>query len=140
MSSLRILCLHGYTQNGPSFSAHIGGLRKLLRTSGKIGETNFEFEFLDGPHLATPSWMTDDWGENRRQKAKAWWNAEDANTIIDGGDEGEEEVAAKVYAGFERSFELARARISSGHIDGLFGFSQGVCFASILAKACASEL
>jgi len=66
--------------------------------------------------------------------------AEDANTIIDSGDEGEEEAAAKVYAGFERSFELARARISSGHIDGLFGFSQGVCFASILAKACASEL
>lgn len=45
MTQLRILCLHGYRQNGNMFREKTGSFRKLLKKHVA------EFVFIDAPHL-----------------------------------------------------------------------------------------
>ena len=45
MTPLRILCLHGYRQNGTMFREKTGSLRKLLKKHVA------EFVFIDAPHI-----------------------------------------------------------------------------------------
>lgn len=45
MTSLRVLCLHGYRQNGTMFREKTGSLRKLLKKHVA------EFVYIDAPHL-----------------------------------------------------------------------------------------
>jgi len=45
MTLLRILCLHGYRQNGNIFREKTGSLRKLLKKHVA------EFVYIDAPHL-----------------------------------------------------------------------------------------
>lgn len=45
MTLLRILCLHGYRQNGNMFREKTGSFRKLLKKHVA------EFVFIDAPHL-----------------------------------------------------------------------------------------
>jgi hypothetical protein len=45
MTLLRILCLHGYRQNGNMFREKTGSLRKLLK------KYVVEFVYIDAPHL-----------------------------------------------------------------------------------------
>lgn len=45
MKPLRILCLHGYRQNGTMFREKTGSLRKLLKKHVA------EFVFIDAPHI-----------------------------------------------------------------------------------------
>ena len=42
---LKVLCLHGFTQNAEAFRARTGSVRKNLKS-------RIEFVFLDGPHSA----------------------------------------------------------------------------------------
>lgn len=45
MTGLRVLCLHGYRQNGTMFREKTGSLRKLLKKQVA------DFVFIDAPHL-----------------------------------------------------------------------------------------
>ena len=45
MTPLRILCLHGYRQNGHMFREKTGSLRKLLKKQVA------EFVYIDAPHV-----------------------------------------------------------------------------------------
>jgi hypothetical protein len=45
MTGLRILCLHGYRQNGNIFREKTGSLRKLLKKHVA------DFVYIDAPHL-----------------------------------------------------------------------------------------
>jgi len=45
MTLLRILCLHGYRQNGNMFREKTGSLRKLLKKHVA------EFIYIDAPHV-----------------------------------------------------------------------------------------
>ena len=45
MTSLRVLCLHGYRQNGHMFREKTGSLRKLLKKQVT------EFVYIDAPHV-----------------------------------------------------------------------------------------
>jgi serine hydrolase FSH1 len=45
MTQLRILCLHGYRQNGTIFREKTGSFRKLLKKHVA------EFVYIDAPHL-----------------------------------------------------------------------------------------
>lgn len=45
MTLLRVLCLHGYRQNGTMFREKTGALRKLLK------KYIVEFVYIDAPHL-----------------------------------------------------------------------------------------
>lgn len=45
MTGLRILCLHGYRQNGTMFREKTGSFRKLVKKQVA------DFVFIDAPHL-----------------------------------------------------------------------------------------
>jgi hypothetical protein len=45
MTGLRVLCLHGYRQNGNMFREKTGSLRKLLKKHVA------DFIYIDAPHL-----------------------------------------------------------------------------------------
>ncbi len=45
MTGLRVLCLHGYRQNGHMFREKTGSLRKLLKKQVA------DFVYIDAPHL-----------------------------------------------------------------------------------------
>ncbi len=45
MTGLRVLCLHGYRQNGNMFREKTGAFRKLLKKHVT------EFVYIDAPHL-----------------------------------------------------------------------------------------
>ena len=47
---MRILCLHGYAQNGQFFRSRTGGLRKAIKPAA-------EYVFLDAPYKATASFL-----------------------------------------------------------------------------------
>ncbi|GMG20987.1 unnamed protein product [Ambrosiozyma monospora] len=44
-----VLCLHGFAQNGPTFSAKASGIRKMLKKSG------YHTVFINGPLKLTPA-------------------------------------------------------------------------------------
>ena len=92
MSKARVLCLHGYAQNGAFFRQRIGSLRKALKSV--VEEVcrratlrrralclhrahppllrGWQFVFVDAPFPATASFL----GEmpEERGEALGWWN------------------------------------------------------------------
>jgi hypothetical protein len=99
---VRILCLHGYTQNGSVFKNKIGSTRKLLRS-------HCEFIFVDAPFLS---------GDIEEQRS--WWNTK------------EKPSASVNYEGFPSALrEIAKIVIENAPIEGLFGFSQGSTAAAL---------
>lgn len=120
--SLRVLCLHGYLQNGDVFKQKTGSLRRVLK--------GCEFTFLDAPHIAEPfpdsvggrGWWTS--GENQQRKEGEAWVRPAQSFACAGFDEG-----------------VAHARSScadiaqDGHgFDGVLAFSQGCAVASMLLR------
>lgn len=61
-TSKRILCLHGYQQNGDMLRARTGAWRKALHQT--------ELVYIDAPHAA--------------QSGFTWWNASDDGTCYEG--------------------------------------------------------
>ena len=50
---LRVLCLHGFTQNGETFRQRTGSIRKQLKKK-------IDFVFIDAPHDASRAFGDDD--------------------------------------------------------------------------------
>eukprot|EP01052_Picozoa_sp_SAG31_P002765 SAG31_NODE_99_length_25388_cov_12.710507_21_plen_249_part_00 len=82
--SIRVLCLHGYTQNGSVFKKKLSGLERAV-IAQLPGAT---FVFPTGPHEADASWVTklDDADRAAADAAgvsgcRAWWvhNEKDEN-------------------------------------------------------------
>jgi len=63
MTLLRILCLHGYRQNGSMFREKTGSFRKLLKK--QVGE----FVFLDAPHLISTQEETNEQDSNASNRS-----------------------------------------------------------------------
>jgi hypothetical protein len=130
MSKLRILCLHGFTSNG-SLHAH------QARHITKALSSDFDFLFPYGPHevglstqmdLSNPS--TKAWSEYVSAISaaghRAWWFARDPNPDFNepGG-----------FHGLQQSIEHLGDLIQrTGPIHAIWGFSQGACFAGMLAS------
>ncbi|OLL23641.1 hypothetical protein NEOLI_004172, partial [Neolecta irregularis DAH-3] len=109
---MRILCLHGYTQSGPTFRQKIAALTKPLE---KLGH---EFIFPTAPHVL---FLSDTAGESspaEQIEAYGWWT-----------------VREEKYHGLRTSLEFILDLISDdAPFDGVIGFSQGACIASILTS------
>ena len=113
---MRILCLHGYGQNGEFFRMRTGALRKALKA---------EYHFMDAPFAARASFITDDAdGANGRGPALGWWDFE-----------GDRAATSYRYIGLERTLQEVRQTIETeGPFDGILGFSQGATLAALLCK------
>ncbi|KAI9297480.1 FSH1-domain-containing protein [Neoconidiobolus thromboides FSU 785] len=115
MSKLRLLMLHGYTQNKNVFEKKCGALRKSLKN-------HCEFQFIDAPFELTD-----------KEEIKKY----SGNSI---GDENEKQLAwfirnSNVYDGLDESVDYLLKFINeNGPFDGILGFSQGGIMASIISK------
>ena len=114
-STHRILCLHGYGQNGEFFRARTGALRKALKSA--------DFHFIDAPFEARASFISADAdGANGRGPALGWWDFE-----------GERPATSARYVGLDRTLDEVRSTIETdGPFDGILGFSQGATLAAML--------
>jgi hypothetical protein len=121
---VRILVLHGFTQSATAFSKRLGALRK---TCGK----DCDFVFLDGPLILTPADTQQFFAEARDAghqepvdpslAPRAWWRA-DANYTK--------------YLHFDETLKSVGEYLTkqAEPFDGVFGFSQGACFAGLLTS------
>ncbi|XBW35724.1 hypothetical protein QEN19_001294 [Hanseniaspora menglaensis] len=115
----KILCLHGFLQNGKMFSEKSSGIRKLLK------KENIHLDYLDGPITLTKTdlpFVIDDekWAAIEEQDTnKAWFYHFDQSHKID----------------IHPALNLVKTYIEeNGPYDGIMGFSQGAALASILVN------
>ena len=112
---LKLLCLHGYAQNGQFFRERTGAVRKQLKSV-------CEFTFLDAPRPATGEFLGQI-DEATRGAPLGWYNTRDGNRP----------ALSSAYAGLDESLELIRQTCQrQGPFDGVLGFSQGATLAALL--------
>ena len=113
---LNVLCLHGYRQSAESFKSKTGSFRKFCKNYAN-------FHYIDAPHLAKP--MKE--GDEEVSDQKSWWFNKD-----DGSFKGTNQSGPAI--GFEESLKVVEEAWKSGNYQGLMGFSQGSCFASVIVS------
>jgi hypothetical protein len=123
---LRVLCLHGYGQDGETFRAKSGSVRKDLKKF-------VEWTFVTSPHLIDPSAPTmvghpdHQPGVDGAPPGRFWWDFT---------------VETRTMLGLDESIAfVTRVCEEQGPFDGVLGFSQGAGFAALLlAKMQRGEL
>ncbi|XP_037948773.1 esterase GA18864 [Teleopsis dalmanni] len=121
---LRVLCLHGYRQNGDAFKSKLGSFRKHV---GKYAD----FVFIAAPHLAAALEMSPD---NTQEDQRSWWANKD-----DGSFKGTNKNGPAI--GFQQSLRLVEETwTNQGPFQGLLGFSQGACFVGLICGLAKKKL
>lgn len=126
---LRILALHGYTSNAYILDRRLGAIRKACKNiadfivvNGPIRVepiTSLSSQDLDAPSDRSSS-IANDPNIPIEEQPRAWWRAN--------------EETGK-YAQFDETLQYLSNEIEkNGPFDGVFGFSQGACFAAIIAS------
>jgi len=108
--SLKLLALHGYSQNGAVFRDRSGGFRKPLK---KLGA---ELLYVDGPFGCTAQ-GEDEVEADADLEKRAWWR---------GGSRQE------TYVGWPESRAALSSTWQRERCDGVLGFSQGAAAAAML--------
>ncbi|KAJ1781193.1 Family of serine hydrolases 3 [Coemansia sp. RSA 454] len=103
---LRVLCLHGYTQNGQTFRDRMGPFRRSLKRT-------LDPVFITAPHIAT-EFQPD--SKEEASESRAWWNRS--------GNVWSETVQSVRF--------IHKVMRDAGPFDGIVGFSQGSGMAAIL--------
>ncbi|KAI9502649.1 serine hydrolase FSH, partial [Coemansia spiralis] len=116
-SMLRVLCLHGYTQNAQKFRDRTGPFRRNLKR-------RLEMVYVTAPLQATefqsaPASDASDAADGGDGPSAAWWNRTSPSDTWDG---------IKQSTRF-----LVQVMAEQGPFDGIVGFSQGSGMAAILA-------
>eukprot|EP00927_Polykrikos_kofoidii_P019121 TRINITY_DN18916_c0_g1_i1.p1 TRINITY_DN18916_c0_g1~~TRINITY_DN18916_c0_g1_i1.p1 ORF type:complete len:305 (+),score=40.82 TRINITY_DN18916_c0_g1_i1:99-1013(+) len=130
---LRVLCLHGYVQNGSIFRNKTGSVRKAMK--------GCEFVFLDAPHSAVGAFPDNAAADFDAADADAdgvgprgWYHAGE-NATLQPGQPWVRPAMATICDGWEVSISNARAEVrSQGPFDGVFAFSQGCGVAAALIR------
>lgn len=123
VDKLRVLCLHGYRQNGDSFKSKLGSFRKQLNKYA-------DFVFVTAPHqvpteIALEPDQTDKSADDQQ---KSWWFNHDNGTFKGTNQNGP-------AFGFEESVRLIeKVWKEQGPFHGLLGFSQGACLVGLLCS------
>ncbi|XP_029956980.1 esterase OVCA2 [Salarias fasciatus] len=120
MPPLRVLCIHGYRQNGASFREKTGALRKLLKK-------HVELVYLTAP-LSVPPEVTDKESE-AEEDSRGWWFSDVQARSFSARQECEESL------GLDQSVATVREAVKAqGPFDGILGFSQGAAFVAVLCS------
>ncbi|KAI9471124.1 Ovarian cancer-associated protein 2 [Coemansia sp. RSA 989] len=106
--ALRVLCLHGYTQNAQKFRDRTGPFRRSLKRM-------LDLVYVTAPHTAADFDFADT--EDTNGPAAAWWNRSSSSPW------GEVEASVRF---------LNRTMRAHGPFDAVVGFSQGAGMAAIL--------
>ena len=141
---LRVLCLHGFTQNGETFRQRTGSIRKQLKKK-------IDFVFIDAPHDASGAFGDDDASAlgtaGDGVGPRAWWlvgenasaSVAAARAALDGDDDPSTSSTSPVRPVQSRQMRgwddaaaaIAAAVESHGPFDGVLGFSQGASAAAL---------
>ncbi|KAM0798344.1 serine hydrolase FSH, partial [Usnea florida] len=144
---LKILMLHGYTQNPTLFRAKTRALEKALHKPFPAAH----LAYVPAPHRLAradiPGYNTttsnkvpsgkivDEKGEEEEEEEEAlgWWRRKDYDIMADGV--GKEVRTEVVYSGIEVGLAVVAECIrAEGPFDGVIGFSQGAALAAMVAS------
>jgi predicted esterase len=120
--SIKVLMLHGYTQNGPLFRAKTRVLEKhLLKAFSSVS-----FTYPTGPlqlqATDVPGFDSTSAADPADVEAYGWWRRSDTSNPPE-------------YSGLDRGLEtIAKVLESEGPFDGVIGFSQGAALAAMVAS------
>lgn len=122
--SSKILCLHGFLQNGKVFSEKSSGLRKLLK------KANVHLEYIDGPVVLEkkdlPFEVEDDkWAEIVDAGVNRAWFYHDS--------------VSKNLDLTEAISTVVKHIKENGPYDGILGFSQGAAVSTIISNTVQSQ-
>lgn len=110
---LKVLCLHGYRQNGQTFRERTGSLRKILKKHA-------ELVYITAPNKVEPL------EEDKSADQRGWWFSTKDDTFS-------ATEKSDVNPGYEESLDvIAEAVKEQGPFDGLLAFSQGAAMAAII--------
>ncbi|XP_071111444.1 esterase OVCA2-like [Haliotis cracherodii] len=115
---LRILCLHGYRQNGQTFRERTGAFRKITKKHA-------ELVFITAPNIV-PSGKGSEDEESSHSDERGWWfsHEDDSYSAQD---------VSECCKGCDESVEMVkRSILEQGPFDGILGFSQGACMLSLI--------
>lgn len=130
MAPLRVLCVHGYRQNGGSFREKTGALRKLLKKQ-------VELVYLSAPHgvrqgCSEEAPEKEDGsapGPGGDEDSRGWWFSDVQARSFSAQQQCEESL------GLDESVAVVREAVQvQGPFDGILGFSQGAAFVAILCS------
>jgi len=140
-AALRVLCLHGYVQNGTIFRQRTGSLRKAL--GSRVGS----YHFVDAPHSAAGAFpetsssaaVGDEGAERGEAQApeeldvRGWWNSGE-NAAATATSEGWVRPSqSKRAVGVDASLSLLVETLrKDGPFDGILAFSQGAAMGALL--------
>jgi dihydrofolate reductase len=120
--SIKVLMLHGYTQNGPLFRAKTRVLEKhLLKAFSSV-----TFSYPTGPlqlqATDVPGFDAGSTTDPADVEAYGWWRRSDTSNPPE-------------YAGLDKGLEtIAKVLEAEGPFDGVIGFSQGAALAAMVAS------
>ncbi|KAI9203871.1 alpha/beta hydrolase family protein [Polychytrium aggregatum] len=113
---LRILCLHGYTQNASVLRKRTGVLRKDLKSLAELVYVSAPFEVAQAPSF-NPQVFRPPPTEDEKQCT--WWRANSEGTF---------------YEGYEETIEYLKSFWQEhGPFDGILGFSQGAALVPLIS-------
>ncbi|CAN9501138.1 unnamed protein product [Ophioblennius macclurei] len=126
MAPLRLLCLHGYRQNGASFREKTGALRKLLK------KVQVEMVYVTAPLTVTTE-VTDKDGDSAPaadgDDSRGWWFSDVHARSFNARQQCEESL------GLDQSVAAVREAVKlQGPFDGILGFSQGAALVAMLCS------
>lgn len=126
--ALRILMLHGYTQNGPLFNAKTKALEKVLRKAFP----DVHLSYPTGPMKLRPSDIpgydaSKSGDEDSEPEAYGWWRR--SNT-----------AEPPEYVGLDEGLSVVADTLNKeGPFDGVMGFSQGAALAAMVTSMLEGE-
>jgi surfactin synthase thioesterase subunit len=123
---LKILMLHGYTQSGPLFRAKTRVLEKRLQKSFASVTLSYPTGHIQLKANDVPGYDASS-SDTETVDAYGWWKRRDDSEPPE-------------YVGIETAFDaIANVLKAEGPFDGVIGFSQGACFAAVVASLLEGE-
>eukprot|EP00123_Amoebidium_parasiticum_P021051 comp60764_c0_seq1/m.47874 comp60764_c0_seq1/g.47874 ORF comp60764_c0_seq1/g.47874 comp60764_c0_seq1/m.47874 type:complete len:230 (-) comp60764_c0_seq1:81-770(-) len=131
----RVLCFHGFKQNGKILREKTTALRRTLRENG------IELLYVDGPHIDKTDYSTDSTRSildpppspspktntfcSEENHERVWWRAKENGTV---------------YNGYPETLDYLKNVLEThGPIHGVLGYSQGAMVAYVLCALAGSE-
>lgn len=128
MAPLRILCIHGYRQNGNSFREKTGALRKLLKKHVELVYMSAPLSVQQTSSEETPEKETGP-GPGGDEDARGWWFSDVQARSFSAQQQCEESL------GLDESVTAVTEAVKvQGPFDGILGFSQGAAFVAMLCS------
>ncbi|XP_047463013.1 esterase OVCA2 [Mugil cephalus] len=127
---LRVLCIHGYRQNGGSFREKTGALRKLLKKQVELVYMSAPLNVQQASKQDVPDKENDSVpGPGGDDDPRGWWFSDTRALSFSAQQECEESL------GLDESVAAVREAVKvQGPFDGILGFSQGAAFVAMLCS------